>query len=232
MLKAILSVGCSEQNMSYPPSIFSDQYNVVTGLLLSKFAKTYPENLDQMKPFIVFKKKGVQDGNVELEENYRNFLSAGITAKKDNSGECKDDPVIIDNEQEFKIAQKKSGCLSRPIRMVDDKEWDYRTTSTYDFPTYLNPIGCFFEKNKFKVCPYDLATVEVRYVRQEKAYLYGYKPNPDDTFTFDKGTSVESEWDNSAFDMLFTAMMALYGAYTRDSTINDWARILHGEGIL
>lgn len=218
--------------MSYPPSIFSDQFNVVTALLISKLVKTYPENLDQLKPFMTAKKTSVKQGFVELETDYRDFLSAGITAKKDNSGECSDDPVVIDTEQEFKLSKLKSGCLSRPINMVDDKEWDYRTTSTYDFPTYLNPVGCFFEKNKFKVCPYDLATVEVRYVRQEKLYRYGYKMNPDDTFTFDKDTSVESEWDNSAFDMLFTAMMSLYGQYTRDNTVTDWARVLHNEGIL
>lgn len=231
MMKSILSVGCSEQNMSYPPFVFSDQFNVVTGLLLNKLVKSYPENIDQLKPFMVVKPTPVKDGNVELDENYRDFLSASISAKKDKTGEC-EDPVIIDNEQEFKIAKLKSGCLTRPIRMVDDKQWDYRTTSTYDFPTYFNPIGCFFEKNKFKVCPYDLGTVTVRFTKMEKIVRYGYIMNPDDTFIFDKNTSVESEWDNSSFDLLFTAMMSLYGAYTRDNTITDWSRILHNEGIL
>lgn len=232
MLKSVLSVGNQEQNFFYPPRIFSDQFNTVTSLLLSALVKTYPVGIDMIRPFLIRKRAAVKNGYVELEDNYRNFLSAGINAKKDGTGECGEKEVVIDTEQEFKLSGLKSDCKSVAIEFVSNKEWDYRTSSTYKFPTYETPIGCFLDANKFKVCPYDLATVDVRYVRQENVYRYGYITQPDDTYIFDKSTTVESEWTSAAFDKIFPAMVSLYAAYSRDPSLTDWSRVLHNEGIL
>lgn len=235
MLQAVLSTAQTEANQTYPPGIFSDQYNVVTSLLISALVKTYPGGLDMLKPFIKIYKHAPQDGFFYLPDDYRNLLGASISARgsKGESFECSDkDPVIIDTEQEAKLSALKAGCKSRPIDFFSEKEWDYKTTSGYDAPTYWNPIGCFFGGDKFKVCPYDIGSIELRYVRQEEIGVLGYIMQPDDTYIVDPLTTVEVGWTSAAFDKIYTAMTALYAAYTRDPSLSDWAMILHEKGIL
>lgn len=230
LLTAVLGVANAEQNMAYPPWIFDSQLNTVTGLLISALVKTYPEGLDMLKPFIKTYKHAPQSGYFILPEDYRNKLGASINAKKDGSGECTDPPIT--NAIEASLAIQKAGCQSRPIEFLSESEWDYRTTSTYNYPTYSNPIGCFFDGNKFKVCPFDVGAVELRYVKQEQIYRFGYIVNPDDTFIFDPATSVESEWTSAAFELIFKALTYLYSAYTRDQQLTDWSTLLHNQGIL
>lgn len=239
MLKAVLAVGNKEQNMMIPPSIFSDMYNTVTSLLLSALSQAYLTDStvsDMLQPFMKYKKQPPKNGYVEVDSDFRNLLGLGISVKKDG-GDCNSNPVVIDTETEFKTAQLKSGCQSVPIEMVSISEWDYRTTSTYNFPTVKRPIGCFFgknneEKTKIRVCPYDLPTIEIRYIRQEKKVVYGYIMQPDDTYLFDLETSVESEWTDAAFKPIFNAMVSLYSAYSRDSELTNWSQILTERGIL
>lgn len=228
MLKSVLGVGNAEQNQSYPPNIYSSHFNVVTSLLINKLVDIYPINLDMLKPFMVKKQVIVTNGYVELTDDYRNLLGAGISAKNDNTGECDTTPTGND----FNVGILKAGCTTRPIEFLTTKEWDYRTTSGYKFPTYWNPIGCFFESNKFKVCPYDLKSVEIRYVRKEAIVSYGYIMQPDDTFIFDPSNSVESELTSAAFAPLFNALSHLYAAYTRDPDLTNYAMILTEKGIL
>lgn len=231
MLQSVLATANSEANQTYPPGIFSDQYNVVTSLLISALVKTYPINLDMLKPFIETYKSAPQNGYFVLPKDYRNLLGAAINANK--SGECKeDDPEVIDNEQEVKLATLKSGCKSRPIVFLSDKEWDYRTTSGYKKPTYENPIGCFFGSDKFKVCPYDVGAVELRYVKEEVIGRLGYIMQPDDTYIPDPATTIEVGWTSAAFAPMYNAMTALYAAYTRDPSLTNWAQILKSQGIL
>lgn len=230
LVKAVLSVGNQDQNFFYPPHIIDAHINITTSLLIDKLSKTYPENVDMLLPFIKSFKTPIKQGCVELQPNYRNLLGVPSINIKEDGSDC--DGVIIDTEREFELTKLKSGCKSRPIIIVDKSEWDDRTTSTYDYPTYNNPIGMFVESKKIKVCPYDLKTVEVTYVKSEQKYVYGYTLNPDDTFIFDEAISTDTEWGDAAFSKLFTAMLALYSAYSRDNTLTDWSNILINQGIL
>jgi phage terminase large subunit GpA-like protein len=90
----------------------------------------------------------------------------------------------------------------------------------------------FQGQRQIKLCPYDLKSVDVTYCIKENIYNYGYIMQPDDTFIFDPATSQDTQWDDAAFSKLFTAMLALYSAWSRDNTLTDWSRILHNEGIL
>lgn len=231
LVKAVLGVGNQEQNLFWPPHIISSQINTVTSLLLDKLVENYPQDQDMLLPFIVNKKIPVADGYVPLPDNYRNLIGApSITVRQDGS-DCGSDPVIIDTEREFTIAKLKSGCKTRPVVIVDKKKWDNLVTSTYAAPTYTDPIGMFAGK-RIKVCPYDLKAVDVTYCVNENIYVYGYIMQPDDTFIFDPDTSIDTQWGDAAFSKLFTSMLALYSAWSRDNTLTDWARILHNEGIL
>lgn len=230
LVKAVVSVANQEQNLFYAPSIIDAHINITTSLLIDKLSENYPIGVDMLLPFLKVFKTPVKQGFVELQSDYRNLLGAPSINVKEDGSDC--DGVLIDTEREFELAKLKSGCKSRPIVIVDKETWDYRTTSGYNFPTYKNPIGMFVETKKIKVCPYDLKTVEVTYVRSEKKYRYGYILNPDDTFIFDPATSEDTEWGDAAFSKLFTAMLALYSAYAKDNTLTDWGQVLINQGIL
>lgn len=235
MLRSVLSVANEEQNFFYSPVIYEAQFNVATGLLLSKLARLYPTEqwvIDAIEPFVEKTIIPVTEGYIQLPDNYRNLLgSPQITVKKDKSGECSD-PLIIDTEREFKLANLKGKCEKRPIVIVSESEFAYLTTSTYNYPTYWNPIGYFSGQKQITVCPFDIGKVEVLYARQEKQYVYNYILQPDDTFLFNPDGSVESEWTNAAFTPLFNALVCLYSAYAKDGELQNWSMLLTQHGIL
>lgn len=227
IVKSILGVGNKEANQQWPPYIIDAQFNTVTGFLISRLVESYPIGQDILRPFIKTEKIPAKNGYVTLPEDYRNKLGAGISVKKDSSGECDE----IQTAQTFKSDELKGGCKSKFIEFLPESEWDDRTSSTYKFPTFDAPIACFFGADKFKVCPYNIGVVELRYVRKEKQVKYGYILQPDDTFIYDVNTSEESEWENASFDKLFTGMFVLYSAYLRDNTLMDWSVLLKEKKI-
>lgn len=235
MLKAILSVANEEQSMFYSPRIYSEQFNVVTSLLISALVKAYPMNpivIDILEPFVEIKLVPVKDGYVDLPEEYRDILgSPYIFTNPTLDGECSGalEPIT---PQTFKVQTLKGGCNLRPVIIYPESEFILRTDSTYDKPTWDAPIGFFSGKRQIKVCPYDVTKVAVMYVRNEKKYVYGYTIQPDDTYLFDINTTVESEWGSNAFEPIFNAMVALYSAYSKDQELGNWAQILKQQGIL
>lgn len=229
VLQSVLSVINKEANFQYGPQVFSNHFNIVTSFLIDKCIENYPKYTDVIRPFIQSDKIATSDGYVVLPPNYRNMLGfPGISAKDDKSGECSDTPVTASS---FKSTKLKSGCTTRPVEMLAQDEWDYRTTSTYKYPTIWNPIGTFFGADRFKVCPYDIGKVEVRYVKKERIVVYGYTMNPDDTYTFDPATSVESEWDDAASEYLVKGVLALCSAYLRDNQLTEFSQILNQIGL-
>jgi hypothetical protein len=231
VLRSVLSVGNAEQNMAYAPFVFDNHFNIVTAFLLDRLSDSYPQFQDALLPFIKSKKILVMSGYVNLPDDYRNLIGAPSISVKPGGGNCDDNAIIIDTKSEFKTATLKGGCRSVPITIVSKKEWDYRTTSEYAFPTYTDPIGMFVGK-QIKVCPYDITAVELMYVKKEKIYRYGYIMQPDDTYLYDAATSEESEWEEAAFEFLFRGCFALYSAYSRDNAITEWSMILNKAGLI
>lgn len=234
MLKAVLgSFANTEQNQIIPPDVYTSMYNTVTSLLISALVKQYPSNpvvIDILRPFVKVAKLTITNGFIELPDDYRDILGTpNISAKIDGSGECGEDE--IKTEGEFKIAAQKSNCRQRPIIILPQSEFALRTTSSYKFPTYNDPIGYMYGSNKIKVCPYDLTKVELMYVVQEKKYRYGYITQPDDTYIFDNNTSIESEFTSAAFEPIFNALSNLIAAYTRDNDLRDFGLILTQKGL-
>lgn len=232
VLSSVLSVGNSEQNFAYPPSVFSNHINIVSSFILDQLVVLYPAYLDALLPFLKTEAIAITDGFIKLPDDYRNIIGApSISVKPDGSDCSGNNPVIIDTKSEFKTANLKAGCKTVPLRIVDKREWDALTTSGYAFPTVNEPIGFFDGEKKIKVCPYDLPRVSLTYIKKEKEYRYGYIVQPDDTFIFDEATSVESEWEEAAFSLLFKGCLALYSAYSRDSAITEYSMILNKAGL-
>lgn len=234
MLKAVLAPANQEQNAFYPPYIYEQHYNTATSWLISKIVEIFPTSqqfVDIIEPFLETKQLLIKGGYVEIPTDCRNFLDAAINVKGDLSGECKDDLPKGVLEQQFINEQKKGKCLSRPIIIVDQTQWDLLTKHPYQAPTYEYPIGCFFGKGKLKVCPFDISTVEVRYIRNEKIYKYGYITQPDETYIFDEKTTIESEWNTNAFEYLYKALISLYSVWCRDNTLRNWSVELKQLGL-
>lgn len=235
MLISVLSVANQEQSMFYSPRIYSDQYNVVTSLLISALVKSYPLNptvIDMLDPFVKIEIIPVKDGYVDLPEDYRDLLgSPYVFANPESNGECGShiEPLTAQN---FKNQILKGGCNLRAVIIYPESEFILRTRSTYDAPTWENPIGFFSGKRQIKVCPYNATKVAVMYVKKEEVYRYGYIVQPDDTFLFDATTTVESLWASSAFTPIFNAMLSLYSAYSKDQELGNWAQIITQQGIL
>jgi hypothetical protein len=229
ILGSVLSIGAKERNLMYSPQIFANHFNVVTSFIIDKCIEAYPYHVDVLRPFMVTKIIGVTNGEVKLPDDYRNILGApSISAKTDKSMECSDFPT---NENQFNQDRLKAGCRRRPIEMLDENEFDDRTTSTYIYPTIWNPIGAVFKKDSIKVCPFDIGKVELRYVKKELQYIYNYTLQPDDTYIFNPVGSVESEWEDSASQLLVKGVLALYSAYLRDNQLSQYSQILNTAGL-
>lgn len=235
MLKSVLSVANEEQSMFYSPRIFTEQFNVVTSLLISALVKAYPLNpvvIDQLDPFVEIKIMPVKDGYVDLPEDYRDILgSPYVIANPKSNGECGapiQEPLTA---QTFKVQTLKAGCQLRPVIIYPESEFIMRTDTEYKQPTWEAPIGFFSGKKQIKICPYDATRIAIMFVRNEKKYNYGYITQPDDTYLFDLNTTVESEWGSNAFEPIFKAMTALYAIYAKDPEMTNWAAFLSKEGL-
>jgi len=233
LLQSLAAVGNFEQNSFYPPSIFEAHVNTITSLLISELARAYPKNpqiVDILDPFIEVETIPATNGYVQLPEKYRDILGTPMVfLNKKSTGECSGAEQIT--PQNFKAGILKSGCSLTEVTIVPQSEFSALTRSTYNFPTYERPIGYFSGKKQIRICPYDLTKVSVMYVRQEKSYVFGYITNPDDTFFIDPDTTIDTEWTNAAYTPIYNALVTLYGVYSRDGDITNWANVLKG-GIL
>lgn len=234
MLNAILSVGNAEKNFAFPPGIYADQYNTVSSLLISKCAELYPSDesvIDIIDPYVVRSVKRPVDGFITFPDNYRNLLgSPMISAKNDGCEECGQADFV--SNQQFNQLKVQSGCKKVPVVIVPQAEFAQRTTSTYRYPTYENPIGYRSGQNQIKVCPYNISAVETMYIKKESIAVYGYTMQPDDTFVYNPNTSTELLWTSAAFKPMFKALMFLYTAFSRDNNLRDWTLIINQNGLI
>lgn len=230
LLTAILSVANQDQNLVLTPAIFSSMINTITSFVIDQCVKLYPDNpmlLDIIDPFVKISCITPKGGLIELPEDYRNILGApSIIVKDDKKGECGEVSVPITNAQQFLAANLKGGCTRRPIKIVAQSEFDYLTTSSYKKPTVWDSIGFNAGNKQIRICPTDLSKVYVMYAKKEMVYNFGYIMNPDDTYFIDETTTVDTEWSNSAFTLLFKGLTHLYAIYSRDKQFSDWAQAL------
>lgn len=211
------------------------------------------------KPFFIRKQLAVKGGMVNFPDNYRSLRGLAVFVTDDFESPC--DKVIEQNEDqdtdccghpvepvadddcayqndplartveliEQQIEQGK--CRSRAVTMVDHDEWDDLTIHPYKGPTLREPIGCIFQGEGIKICPYDVPSVEMRYIRQPQWYKYNYAMNPDDTYYFSRNGSTESEWTDNATQYLIKGVSTLYSLYTRDGELRDGILELKKAGI-
>lgn len=246
VLQTVLSQGNKEQNMAYPPGVFSDHFNLVTSFLVTQIAKLFPTSqpmVDIIRPFLMKTIIPVKTGRVTFPKNYRHLLGAGIFVTSDFKSQCDpaaeedcddcrfdNDPLGETEKQHDELLIKRQ-CISQSVRIVDIAEWDNLTRHSYKKPTLEKPIACIFEGDGLKVCPFEVPQVELRYIMQPKTYKYGYKMNPDDTYSFSPIGTVESEWTDNAKEFLVTGITKLYSIYTRDGVLMDGLQVLSQAGI-
>lgn len=241
MLQSVLSTSAAEQNMSYPPLVYQNHYNIVTSWLKSKIAEVYPTNIrfkDIVNPFFRNRVLPVKNGQITLPDDYRNYLDILIPVNTNQSGGCEagcedcndnDNPEIAARIFQQEIV--KSKCLNNPLTIVESSEWAYRTRDPFDMPTFKNPIGMWVDKDTIRICPVEIARVQFIYLANEKYYNYGYIMQPDDTYINDPDKTDPTEWDTNAFEPLFKGICALYGAYTRDAQFTNFVQILNQIGL-
>lgn len=243
-----------EQNQMYPPSIFNIHINLTTKFLIDELVKVYSTNQyikDALDPFLEKVSVNVVNGVVKFPEKYRHFMGLSAFIKNESGrkspcdcGDDKDASMVTDDcaspfdgdpmaktPAQKKADQLKRGCQSQLIEIVDIDEWDERTKHPYDSPSLDNPIGCMFGNGEIRICPFNISSVEIRYVREPKMYSYGYKMMPDDTYQFDPASTIESEWTSNAEQYIYKAMGKLYAQYTRDGLLADSLRDLSTAGI-
>lgn len=234
LLKSLTAVGNFEQNMFYPPFVFQAHVNTITSLLISELVKIFPKSpsaLDMLNPFIKIAMIPATNGFIQLPSDYRDILGTPmIFANPDSTGECggQIEPLTAQN---FKTGILKAGCKLNAVTVVPQAEFGDLTTSTYNAPTYDQPIAYFSGSNQLRICPYDLTKVAVMYARQETPYIMGYIMNPDDTYFIDPTTTTDTEWTSAAYTPIFNALVALYSAWSRDNEIVNWSQVLK-NGIL
>lgn len=220
--------------MDLPPSVFSNFFNIVTSFLISALAKQYPKNqetIDILDIFIGTMMIPATNGFIQLPDDYRNLLGGPmIFANPKEQDQCKDiEPLTPEN---FATGISKGGCLLNPVKIVDQSEFAYLTRSSYNAPTYRDPIGFFSGKRQIRICPYDITKCFIMYVKNEPTFLYSYGMNPDDTYYFVEAGSVESIWGSNAFPYLYRGVIALYASYASDPTITNFSQILNSAGII
>ena len=233
VLQAVLSTINKEANQDFPPSVFSNFFNIVTSFLITELSKQYPkrqEVIDILDPFINTATIPATGGFIQLPPDYRGMIGGPmIFANPDSNGQCQDAPLT---PQSFAIGMLKGGCRLNSVTIVDQSEFADLTTSTYNTPTYDAPIAFFSGKKQLRICPFDVTRVFVMYTINDPTFVYGYTSQPDDSYIFNIKTSVESIWGSNAFTYLYKGVLALYGAYSADQNISNFSRVLNEAGIL
>jgi hypothetical protein len=217
---------------------------------IAKLFPTSQSMIDIIRPYLQKKILPIRNGMIVFPSDYRHLLGAGIFVTDDFTSSCvpdelrqssqscspgkQDHPIgcetencVFENDplqltaaqQDQSLLEKQ--CISQSVRIVDIAEWDNLTTHSYKRPTLQKPIACIFEGAGLKICPYNVPQVELRYIRQPIRYRYGYKMNPDDTYSFDSTTTIESQWTDNALEYLVKGITKLYSVYTRDGELKN-----------
>ncbi len=218
---------------------------------ISKLFPTSQTIIDMIRPFLATVQIPVVGGEVVFPADYRRLIGAAIfvtsdfmnncdpskAANADQEKDCCGEPVftldspnsscdlpgdpLAPSIDQVRQNQKRGQCLSSSVRVVDIDEWDHLTDHSYKFPTLKKPIGCIFEGKSMRICPFDVPAVEIRYIRQPKRYKYGYLLNPDDTYSWNPATTIESEWTENAYKNMVNGITTLFSIYVRDGELRD-----------
>lgn len=214
------------QSAVVPPNIFDAVYNVSAGWVLGKIAELFPFDnslVDIAEPFLGVERLIVKKGEVDIPVDFRNFLDCGAYVKEDRKSVCSESmtPALALRAYNQNLVQ--NGCVRQSITVVDIAQFDLLTKSQFDKPTLEQPIACFFGKKKMKICPTNIEVIDFRYLKNENLVRYGYTMQPDDTFIFNATTSIESQWTNAAFPIMYKAASKLLGVYLRDNNVSNFS---------
>lgn len=235
ILRKVLSIGNKEQNQHYPPSVFTQHVNIATNVVLNELCKNYPKTqdyIDLLLPFIDKATLPVMDGVVKIPLEYRRLLNIGVYVVDDNGtlkpsnekGICDaefDGDPTVESAGKKKADELKKKCKTNEVDILSVGEWNNRTSHSYKMPKLDHPIACQFEDGSIKICPFDVSTVEVRFVKNPKEYVYGYAELPDGTYQFNANTSIESEWNTTATEAIVNSVVTLYSVYLRDMELEN-----------
>lgn len=238
-LRQVLALGNAEQNQHYPPNIFDSHYNAVTSFIITEGVKVFGENQyikDLLRPFLKIVLLPVKNGKVAIPEDYRHYTGISIFITPDFKECVKIDGLedgVVPTVKQLETAQEKTKSIAWDLDMVEIDEYNLLSSHSYKFPTLKKSIGCIFESDSIKVCPFDIPFIELHYIRQPKIYRYGYSDNLDDTYSYDPNDpdAVETEWRTNADDLLFKGVNTLYSMWARDGELRDSMTILKKEGL-
>lgn len=239
VLRKVLAQANADQNQHYPARVYTEHFNLATSWLIDSIMKVFPGEqhiVDLVNPFMQVQDVIVKNGKIAFPTDYRHYTGMGVFKTQDGKSPCGCDEAKSESNSGSTTAgldekRAKRICISQDVTLVDIDEWNDLTTHPYKKPTLDEPIACIFQGDGIKICPFDIPSVELRYIRQPNVYKYGYKMMPDDSYQVDSSTTIESEWNDNAASYLFRAINTLYSGYARDPEQRDLARQLQQIGL-
>jgi hypothetical protein len=236
VLRMVLAQANKDQNQHYPPAVFESHYQLATNYLIDECARRYPGTQsiqDLIKPYINNMMVAVKAGEFNVPVDYRHLLGFGIYLDAENNNVCaiSDLPENPTDQQLSElIAARKD--QSRDLTVVSIGRWNNLTNSAYKKPDLKDPITCLFRTGNYRISPYNVPIVEVRYIVKTRPFIYGYSMNADDTYYFDDTKTTEALWEENAIQYLFKGINLLYANYVRDPEGSASAKDLRDAGLL
>lgn len=247
VLRAVLAQANKEQNMHYPPGVYTTHFRLASDTLKDELVKLYPTSqiiIDLLRPGLDFKKLPVRNGTIDISmlkdkdgnPTYRNLIGCSFFIADDK--EC--EPHLFKEfsdprnptQGELDQVNAELSADSKPITMITLGEWEYFTPHPYKKPKeFKKAKGCIFSANIIKVLPVNIPFVEVRMVTKVPQFFYGYKMLPDETYIFDPGSTIEEMWDEPAIPYLVKAVNLLFSNYLRDTEYIASAKDLRDNGL-
>ena len=225
LLDSVRSLSNQEQNQHLPPNVFTTHVCYMQNYLVDLMASQYPiseRHISILRPFLKRKTIPVIDGKAELPEDYRHMFSVGTFVEEEDGKEVFIDACASfpgDPLQELAVDQNKKTqhWKSRKVSYLSIGEYNGESSKPYSPPSIKNPISCIFEDGILQVAPYDVKSVEIRYVRHPRDVKFGYIMLPDGTYQYNEAASVESEWHTNALSPMVNGLATLKATLSRDA---------------
>ena len=170
---------------------------------------------DTIGVWLVPKDLAVENGKAAMPEDYYHFGSLRILSIE---GECKDQSIF-----------------TRPIKLVRDSEFAYRSCDPLVKPTLRDPIA---QRMGFSddhphgyllVAPNDVTMIRLHYIRYPKKPVWGYTFDPATTLVvYDPNTSVDIEFRENMMSPLIKRMAIHAGIILREDQLYSYIKNQNG----